>query len=176
MPSLRARKKEQTHQKILRCCERLFRTQGYDETTIEQIVESAQVSRKTFFNYFSTKDAALAELGIEWLTQQGARAREGVQEHPPTSLIDGLKRFQRNQFEAIEQDREFMKLVFTRSAVFFPHGDFVGTDSDQTRLAGTKAFFGNLALLFRTAQLAGQVRSDVTAEQIAEIYVGAMLV
>jgi AcrR family transcriptional regulator len=35
---------------------RLFRKQGYDATTIEQIIDAAEVSETTFFRYFPTKE------------------------------------------------------------------------------------------------------------------------
>jgi AcrR family transcriptional regulator len=35
---------------------RLFREQGYDATTIEQIIEAAEVSETTFFRYFPAKE------------------------------------------------------------------------------------------------------------------------
>ncbi|MFN8629902.1 MAG: helix-turn-helix domain-containing protein [Chloroflexota bacterium] len=34
---------------------RLFREQGYDRTTVEQIAEAAEVSPSTFFRYFPTR-------------------------------------------------------------------------------------------------------------------------
>jgi len=53
---LRERKKRKTRAAIQREALRLFLEQGYDETTIEQIAEAAEVSPSTFFNYFPTKE------------------------------------------------------------------------------------------------------------------------
>ena len=55
-PSLRERKKAKTRSAIQRHALRLFRTQGYGETTVEQIAEAAEVSPSTFFRYFPTKE------------------------------------------------------------------------------------------------------------------------
>jgi AcrR family transcriptional regulator len=52
---LRERKKAKTRALIQEHALRLFREQGYDETSIEQIAESAEVSPSTVFRYFPTK-------------------------------------------------------------------------------------------------------------------------
>jgi len=53
---LRERKKAKTRAAIRREAMRLFREQGYEETTVEQIAEAAEVSPSTFFRYFPTKE------------------------------------------------------------------------------------------------------------------------
>jgi AcrR family transcriptional regulator len=52
---LRARKKARTQAAIQEQALRLFREQGYDATTVQQIIEEAEVSESTFFRYFPTK-------------------------------------------------------------------------------------------------------------------------
>lgn len=53
---LRARKKLRTRLAIQEHALRLFREQGYNETTVEQIAEAAEVSPSTFFRCFPTKE------------------------------------------------------------------------------------------------------------------------
>jgi len=52
---LRERKKQRTRQTIVDVGTRLFAEQGYQQTTLAQIAEGADVSTSTFFNYFATK-------------------------------------------------------------------------------------------------------------------------
>ena len=41
---------------------RLFREQGYEETTVQQIIEEVEISESTFFRYFPTKaDVVLSD-------------------------------------------------------------------------------------------------------------------
>jgi len=55
-PDWRQRKKAATSDRIRACALRLFREQGYDATTVEQIAAAAGVSHMTFFRYFPTKE------------------------------------------------------------------------------------------------------------------------
>jgi AcrR family transcriptional regulator len=54
-PGLRERKKLQTRRTIVDAATRLFIKQGYQQTTLVQIAEQADVAPSTFFNYFPTK-------------------------------------------------------------------------------------------------------------------------
>lgn len=56
---LRERKKIKTRRAIRREAFRLIETQGYANTTVEQIADAADVSTSTFFRYFPSKESVL---------------------------------------------------------------------------------------------------------------------
>jgi AcrR family transcriptional regulator len=79
METLRERKKQRTRDALLRAAVELFTSQGYDETTVDEIAEAVDVSQRTFFRYFAGKEEAA--LALEEMTV--ARFVEAVRERPP---------------------------------------------------------------------------------------------
>lgn len=57
--TLRERKKMRTREAVLREAFRLFERDGYANTTVEQIAKAAEVSPRTFFRYFPSKESLL---------------------------------------------------------------------------------------------------------------------
>ena len=74
---LRARKKARTRASIREHALRLFREQGYQATTVEQIAAAAEVPPSTFFRYFPTKeDVVLREAWASFTPAEWDEIRE----------------------------------------------------------------------------------------------------
>jgi AcrR family transcriptional regulator len=66
-PGRRERKKLDTRRRIFRAALDLFKEKGFDDTTVEEIAELADVGKGTVFNYFPQKTDFLLAAYREWV-------------------------------------------------------------------------------------------------------------
>src|SRR6202012_5801422 len=52
----RARKKEETRRRIIEAAKALFLERGFTATTLDDIAEAADISKRSFFDYFPSKE------------------------------------------------------------------------------------------------------------------------
>jgi AcrR family transcriptional regulator len=65
----RERKKQETRRRIYSAAFELFLEKGFDETTVEEIAERADVAKGTVFNYFPQKSSFLAAIFEHWVNR-----------------------------------------------------------------------------------------------------------
>lgn len=75
---LRERKRRQTRERIAHAAQTLFLTNGFDATTIDEIATAADVSKRTFFDYFPSKEDVIAA----WQDRFGEVMAEAVAARP----------------------------------------------------------------------------------------------
>jgi AcrR family transcriptional regulator len=87
-PGLRERKKARTHRAISEAAIALFLERGYDAVSVSEIAAAAEVSKRTLFSYFPTKD----ELVLHRFADHQDEAARVVRGRPPDMTpLDALR-------------------------------------------------------------------------------------
>ncbi|MBM4457164.1 MAG: TetR/AcrR family transcriptional regulator [Chloroflexi bacterium] len=132
----------------------LFRAQGYETTTVDQITRQAGLAKGTFFNYFPTKDAVLRYLGTREVGRLGAMTLSSSN----GSALGKLKRLLGVLAGSLEKDRDLVRLIFRRG-VSVP--DVMAGD------AGGFTIQPMASLLLRHAQRLGEINAHLDPDILA---------
>ncbi|WP_199426477.1 TetR/AcrR family transcriptional regulator [Thermaerobacillus caldiproteolyticus] len=140
----------------------LFRTQGYEKTTVLQITESAGVAKGTFFNYFRTKEDILSSINRQHMRTIEGEFRKCMNHR---SSFEQLHTFLTKLAEINEQlGKELIK-----SVCFF---------SKQEEQATIQLLVDMIVPLFEKGKTAGELRNDVPTIKLAltfiQLYVGVL--
>ncbi|MEV5573977.1 TetR family transcriptional regulator [Spirillospora sp. NPDC052269] len=109
---LRERKKRQTRTALVDAAVELFLAQGYDATTVDEIVAAVHVSQRTFFRYFATKEDVVTGFLAEhdqWFTEQ--LTNRPADERPFTALFETLRLVLKEIAEADPEETERFRRV-----------------------------------------------------------------
>ncbi|MFC7308574.1 TetR/AcrR family transcriptional regulator [Streptomyces monticola] len=100
---LRERKKQRTRDALLRAALELFTTKGYEQTTVDEIVEAVDVSQRTFFRYFAGKEETV--FAVQDMVE--ARFVETLRARPPHEApFEALRRSVLDAWDALGQSIE----------------------------------------------------------------------
>ncbi len=148
--SRRERKKEATRRRIFEAAISLFRDKGFEDTTVDEITEKADVGRGTFFNYFPKKESVLAYLSEERVAL--AEENAAVLLEDKSSAREKLLEIYAFAAAAYVEDRELSRFVFNEwmQRAFAP-----------TQEVGMR-WHNVLVTVIEQGQASGELRADVT--------------
>jgi AcrR family transcriptional regulator len=78
VPGLRERKRQQTRERLTRMAMALFLERGFEATTLDDIAAAADISRRSFFHYFASKE----DVVFAWQEEITAALVEAVAARP----------------------------------------------------------------------------------------------
>ncbi len=73
---MRGEKGEKRKQELLQIAYRLFLSKGYEETSIDEIIEEAKIAKGTFYYHFKSKEALLEAIINKMITEETEQARQ----------------------------------------------------------------------------------------------------
>ncbi|HEX4832325.1 MAG TPA: TetR family transcriptional regulator [Trebonia sp.] len=88
----RARKKRQTRAALVRAALELFDAKGYEHTAVREITDAVDVSERTFFRYFASKEDLALSFARDWTDAMLAMLRERPASEDPLAAMRGAFR------------------------------------------------------------------------------------
>jgi AcrR family transcriptional regulator len=153
----RERRAAETRVRLFRSAMRLFAQRGFQNVTVEDITDAADVGKGTFFNYFESKDQVLgvmAEIQLGKVREVLEQAEAGKQ--PVRSVLHNL--FQRVAEEPGRSPEMTRALIST----------FLASDQIRSTMAGNLAEGRRMvAKILELGQRRGEVASVLKPEQLA---------
>ena len=157
---MQRKKGRNTKKKIVSAAWRLFYEQGYDSTTIDDIVEESGTSRGSFYHYFEGKDALLGTLS-EVFDEKYEELLETMSPDMPS--FDKLMYLNQELFAMIENtiSLDLLARLYSTQLV---------TNSEKHLLDHNRVYYRVIRRTAAEGQRSGELSQDMTANEIAKIY------
>jgi AcrR family transcriptional regulator len=98
---------------LMAAAEKLFLEKGVEATTINEIVELAEVAKGTFYHYFASKNELLEAMGRRYTAQYLSRLEETVDACAPDDWLGRLCTWIRTSIEAYIETYRTHDIVYT---------------------------------------------------------------
>ena len=148
-----------TKGRIVSAAWELFYEQGYENTTVEDIIAVSGTSKGSFYHYFDGKDALLETLSLLF----DEKYEELEEEAEAMDAVDALIFLNRQLFTMIDDRVPLELLARLLSSQLVTHGEKHLLDRNRT-------YFKLLHRIVRHGQQCGQLRADLTANEIVKGY------
>ena len=158
--AMKNKRGKNTKRKIVTAAWRLFYEQGYDHTTVDEIIELSETSKGSFYHYFEGKDALLSSLSMLF--------DEKYEELIPT-LTDDMDSFEKllnlNQelFQLIENSVSLDLLARLYSTQ-------LTTKGEKHLLDHNRIYYKLLRQIVQEGQSRGELRTDLSVNEITKLY------
>jgi hypothetical protein len=149
-----------TKGKIINAAWKLFYEQGYDDTTVEEIIYESKTSKGSFYHYFEGKDALLGSLSYIF-DEEYAK----LQNNFPNDMtsFDKLLYLNSELFSVIEDriDIELLTRLYSTQLV---------TKGEKCLLDNKRLYYKLLKQIVVEGQKNGELTENMTANEIVKMY------
>ena len=147
-----------TKGRIVSAAWQLFYRQGYDNTTVEEIIAQSGTSKGSFYHYFEGKDSLLSS--VSYLFDQKYEELMETMD-PEMNRFDQLMFLNRELFSMIENSISMDLLARLYSSQLVTRGDKHLLDHNRT-------YYKLLRQLVLQGQQRGELRSDITVSEMVD--------
>ena len=157
---MKQKKSSNTKGKIISAAWQLFYDQGYEQTTIDEIVEASHTSKGSFYHYFEGKDALLGTLSYVF--------DEKYAELEPRlagigNRMEQLLFLNRELFSMIENSISLELLARLLSSQLTTRGE-------KYLLDRNRYYYRLLRRIFQEGQADGEFRTDLSVNDLVKLY------
>lgn len=149
-----------TREKIIDAAWKLFYRQGYDDTTVEEIIEESGTSRGSFYHYFPGKDDLLSTLADVFDRKYEALMRTM---DPEMDRFDQLMYLNRELFAMMENSTPLDLVARLYSSQLVTRGD-------KSLMDHNRIYYRLLRQIVLQGQERGELRGDVTVNEMVRAY------
>ncbi len=154
------RKRRSTKSRIIKASWNLFYKNGYDNTTVEDIIAASKTSKGTFYHYFKGKEALLNSLS-DLFDQKYEELAATID--PDMCPYDKLLLLNHELFHMIETSVDIHLLAFLYSSQL--------TTKDKKSLSDNKRFYFRwVSEIINDALESGDFSNTSTTEELMNIY------
>lgn len=149
-----------TKGKIITAAWDLFYEQGYEDTTVEEIIDESGTSKGSFYHYFEGKDALLGSLSYIF-DEEYAKLQETLPEEMPS--FDKLLYLNKELFSVIEDriDIELLTRLYSTQLI---------TKGEKHLLDSKHLYYKLLRKIVTEGQKKGELTADMTVNEIVKLY------
>ena len=149
-----------TKGKIISAAWKLFYEQGYDNTTVEEIIEKSQTSKGSFYHYFEGKDALLGSLSILF-DEKYQELMEKMDDN--MNCFEKLMYLNRELFKMIENGIaiDLMARLYSSQLI---------TKGEKHLLDHNRIYFRVLRQIVIQGQQKNEIKTDMPVNEIVKVY------
>lgn len=149
-----------TKTKIVNAAWELFYEQGYDYTTIDDIIDRSSTSKGSFYHYFESKDALLSSLSVLF-DDKYEQIKETMD--PEMNSFDKLMYLNHELFLMIENRIPIDLLARMYSSQLITTGEKHLLDHNRT-------YFRLIRQIAIEGQRRGEIRDDISVNELVKAY------
>lgn len=149
-----------TKGRIVSAAWKLFYEQGYEDTTVEDIIFESETSKGSFYHYFEGKDALLGTLSVLF-DEKYQELMETME--PDMESIEALEYLNRELFAMIDSSVSLELLARLLSSQLITRGE-------KHLLDRNRIYFKLLRKIVSEGQSRGEIRTDMSVNEITKAY------